>query len=108
MKRMHPVTVEGFGTFEIEEDTKLVLAIEQSGVDISHRCGGNARCVTCQVHMIEGNPEMGEVERNSLEEDGLLGQVRLSCQIRVREPLSVKVGMLASEKGWEPGTDVEP
>ncbi len=108
MSIKHSVVVDGFGTFEIEEGTKLVLGIEQSGVDISHRCGGNARCVTCQVQMLEGDPEMGDVERDSLEEDGLLGQVRLSCQIRVKGPMRVKVNMIASEKGWDPGVDVEP
>jgi len=107
MSKTHSVTVEGFGTFEVEEGTKLVKAIEANGYDISHRCGGNARCVTCQVEMLSGDPAMGEVERNSLEEDGLLGQVRLSCQIRVDQPLNVKVNMRASEKGWDPGAEVE-
>jgi hypothetical protein len=58
---------------------------------------------------IEGpEPEMGEAEKVSLEEDGVLGEFRLSCQIRVDRDLKLKVHMLASEKGWEPGHEVEP
>ena len=104
----HPVTVEGFGTFEIEEGTKLVLAIEQSGVDISHRCGGNARCTTCRVQFFSEEPPMGDKEKDCLEEDGVLGEFRLSCQSRVDRPMSVNVLMRASEQGWDPGIDVEP
>ncbi len=104
----HPVTVEGFGTYQIEEGTKLVLAIEQSGIDISHRCGGNARCTTCRVQFLSPEPPMREKEHDCLEEDGVLGQFRLSCQSRVTGPMHVKVLMLASEQGWNPGIEVEP
>lgn len=104
---MHPVTIEGFGTFEIEEGTKLVKAIEASGFDISHRCGGNARCTTCNVKFLGDEPAMGETERACLEEDGEMGNFRLSCQVRVNGPLHVQVLTRASEKGWEPGAEVE-
>jgi ferredoxin len=51
---------------------------------------------------------MGETERASLEEDGVLGQFRLSCQIRVDRDIRCKVLMRASEQGWEPGVELEP
>ena len=104
----HKVTVEGFGSFDVEEGTKLVLAIEQNGVDISHRCGGEAKCTTCRVKYITPEPPMGQVELDSLEEDGVLGQFRLSCQYRVDADTHVEVLMRASEQGWTPGADVDP
>jgi len=104
----YPVTAEGFGTFEVEEGTKLVLALEQNGVDVSHRCGGQARCTTCRVQFHSEEPPMGEAERQSLDEDGVLGQFRLSCQVRVDRPMHVSVLMRASDQGWEPGVEVEP
>lgn len=103
----HKLTVEGFGTFDVEDGTKLVLAIERNGVDISHRCGGNARCTTCRVQFLSEEPPMGQKEHDSLEEDGVLGQFRLSCQSRVDKDMHVKVLMLASEQGWDPGIEVE-
>lgn len=51
---------------------------------------------------------MHDVERACLEEDGVLGQFRLSCQIRVDRDMEVEVLMRASEQGWEPGVDLEP
>ena len=104
----HPVTVPGRGTFEVPEGTKLVLAIEQNGIDISHRCGGQAKCTTCNVKFSSEEPPMGQVEQLCLEEDGVMGEFRLSCQIRVDRPMKVTPLTLASEKGWEPGGEVEP
>lgn len=103
----HKVTVDGFGTYDVAEGTKLVLAIEQNGIDISHRCGGNARCTTCRVKFKSEEPPMGEKEHDCLEEDGVLGQFRLSCQSRVDRDMHVEVLMLASKQGWDPGIEVE-
>ncbi len=97
--------VEGEKTFDVEPGKKLVLGIEDAGIDILHRCGGFARCTTCRVEFSAGEPsEMNPAERETLEEDGLLGQYRLSCQIRVgTDPMTVKVWGRASEKGIPPG-----
>lgn len=103
----YKVTAEGFGTFEVEEGTKLVLALERNGVDVSHRCGGNARCTTCRVVYEGWEPPMADKEHDCLEEDGVLGQFRLSCQYRVDHDVEVKVLMRASEQGWDPGVEVE-
>ncbi len=105
----HTIRAEGFEPFEVESGKKLVLALEENGVDVSHRCGGLARCTTCRVNITAGEePPMGQAEHDSLEEDGVLGQFRLSCQIRVDRDLDVQVLMRASEKGWEPGPTPEP
>ncbi len=104
----HSITAQGFGTYEVEEGTKLVLALENNSVDVSHRCGGQARCTTCRVKFLSDEPPMGDVERACLEEDGVLGQFRLSCQIRVDQAMEVEVLMTASSQGWTPGGDVEP
>jgi hypothetical protein len=104
----HTIQAEGFEAFSVESGTKLALAIEQAGIDISHRCGGNARCTTCRVAFTSEEPPMGETEKDCLVEDGVLGEFRLSCQIRVDRDMDLKVLMRASEKGWDPGVDLEP
>src|ERR687885_225253 len=105
MPKVEAETATGLQTFEAPEGRKLVLCIEDAGIDILHRCGGFARCTTCRVHFLEGEPsEMGAAERETLEEDGLLGQFRLSCQIRVADqPMTVQVVNRAHEKGIPPG-----
>ena len=63
---MPTVTVEGEKSFEVEAGKKLVLAIEDAGIDVMHRCGGNARCTTCRVEVLAGDPAPAaevEIER---------------------------------------------
>jgi ferredoxin len=102
---MPTVTVEGAGSFEVESGKKLVLAVEDAGIDILHRCGGNARCTTCRVQILTGDPPpMEAVERERLaRETDLPPNARLSCQIRVNSDLTVAVINRASQVGVDPG-----
>ena len=102
---MPTVTVQGEKSFEVPSGKKLVLGIEDAGIDILHRCGGNARCTTCKVEFVSGEPaEFGKEERATLEEDGCLGKYRLSCQIRLgTEDMTVTGLSRASERGIPPG-----
>ncbi len=101
------IEVEGFPPFGAESGASLARAVELGGVDISHRCGGQAKCTTCAVVFSTPEPPMNDVERASLEEDGVLGEFRLACQIPVEEipgeDAKVRVLNRASEKGWDPG-----
>ncbi|MSO56118.1 MAG: (2Fe-2S)-binding protein [Acidobacteria bacterium] len=88
---MPKLTVEGYGTFEVAANKRLVLAIEQDGhVDIMHACGGNARCTTCRVEFVEGEPsKMTAAEKERLTVRDLKG-VRLSCQILCDQDMAVR------------------
>src|SRR5947209_3496466 len=101
---MPKVTVEGETSFDVEAGTKLVLAIEDAGIDIMHRCGGNARCTTCRVQVVSGDlAPMGDLERTRLEREASLGpDIRLSCQVRVESDLTVNVLGRAAASGVEP------
>jgi ferredoxin len=98
-------TASGLVEFEAPVGKKLVLAIEDAGIDILHRCGGNARCTTCRVEILDGTPEeMHELERNRLAiEAELADNVRLSCQIHLSEDLKVRVINQASVRGMDAG-----
>ncbi|MEJ8547956.1 2Fe-2S iron-sulfur cluster-binding protein [Brevibacillus borstelensis] len=102
---MPKIEVLGKGTFEVAEGTKLVLALEDNGVDILHRCGGNARCTTCRVEVLSGDlGPMGEAEAKLREAKGITDEkIRLSCQIRVVSDASVKPLMTVSESGMDAG-----
>ena len=105
MPKIEAETATGAREFEAEAGRKLVLAIEDAGIDILHRCGGNAKCTTCRVEVLEGDAgEMGELERNRLAmETGLAENVRLSCQVHVSGDMHVRVINQSSVRGLDPG-----
>lgn len=112
---MAKLEIEGEGVFEIEDGRRLVLAIEQdAGVDIMHRCGGNARCTTCRVEYLEGEPEtMTRAELEALQKRDALGQFRLSCQALCDHDMKVRPLMRFSESeapspGAEPDARITP
>ncbi len=88
---MPKLTVEGVGTFDVPMGKRLVLALtDEAGVDQLHACGGNARCTTCRVEFVAGEPATWtEAERQVLAARGLSG-VRLSCQILCDHDMTVR------------------
>jgi len=88
---MPRLTVEGVGECDVPAGKRLVLAlIDEAGIDQLHACGGNARCTTCRVEFIAGEPPtMTEAERAVLTARGLAG-VRLSCQILCDHDMAVR------------------
>jgi ferredoxin len=107
---MPKLTVEGFEPVEVEPGKRLVLAIEQDAkVDVLHACGGNARCTTCRVEFIAGEPEtMTVAERNVLAAKGAIG-VRLSCQIVCGHDMTVRaVSRLTGSGRPDPGPAPAP
>lgn len=111
---MPKLTVEGVGTFDVESGKRLVLALEQDAqIDQLHACGGRARCTTCRVEFVDGEPgAMTVAERNVLAARGLSG-VRLSCQISCDHDMTVRAisrlaGSGRADAGPTPAAVIEP
>jgi ferredoxin len=88
---MPKLTVEGHAPVDVEAGKRLVLALEQDAhIDQLHACGGNARCTTCRVEFIDGEPStMTAAEKHVMNARGLTG-VRLSCQIACDHDMTVR------------------
>jgi ferredoxin len=111
---MPKLTVEGVGEFEVPAGKRLVLALEdEAKVDQLHACGGNARCTTCRVEFIAGEPDqMTVAEKTVLAARGLSG-VRLSCQILCDHDMAVRcISRLAGSgrpnAGNRPADTIQP
>lgn len=88
---MPTITVTNFGVFDVPANTRLVNALEDAGIPILHRCGGNARCTTCRVKFHSGEPRqitLAEIQKWS--ERGESGY-RLSCQCLVEGDMHLTV-----------------
>ncbi len=111
---MPKLTVEGVGTFDVPAGKRLVLALEQDArIDQMHACGGNARCTTCRVEFVAGEPaKQTRAERERLAAKGLTG-VRLSCQITCDQDMTVRaISRLAGsgrpDAGPTPAAEITP
>src|SRR5690242_7564755 len=114
---MPQLTVEGVGSFEVPQDKRLVNALsDEAGIDQLHACGGQARCTTCRVQFIAGEPEtMTEAEKSVLQLRNLLTMpgIRLSCQILCDHDMTVRaISRLAGsgrmDVGKRPADQIEP
>lgn len=111
---MPKLNVEGVGEFDIPQGKRLVLALEdEAGIDQLHACGGNARCTTCRVQFVAGEPDrMTAAEKSTLAARGLTG-VRLSCQIPSEQDMTVRaISRLAGsgrlDAGPRPADTIQP
>ena len=97
---MPKLTVEDVGSFEVPQGKRLVLALmDEAGIDQLHACGGNARCTTCRVEFVSGEPPtMTDAERAVLTARGLTG-VRLSCQILCDHDMAVRAISRLADSG---------
>jgi len=103
---MARITVKSGNTFEADANKRLVLALEDSGVDILHRCGGFARCTTCRVVVHVGEPDkMTKAELDKLRANEKLGTFRLSCQILCDHDMTVEPLMRLSTTDYEEAGD---
>lgn len=98
----------------VPADKRLVLAVEQdANVDILHACGGYARCTTCRIEFVEGEPaHMTVAERERLQAKGLSG-VRLSCQILCDHDMTIRAisrleGSGRADAGATPELSITP
>ena len=111
---MPKLTVEGVDPVEVPAGKRLVNALtDEGGVDQLHACGGNARCTTCRVEFVSGEPaKMTDHEKALLAARGLT-HVRLSCQIQCDHDMTVRAisrlaGSGRKDAGPRPADDIQP
>ncbi len=105
------LTVQDFRTVEIPVGKRLVKAlVDDAGTDQLHACGGNARCTTCRVKFISGEPDrITSAERELRQVRGIdeLG-VRLSCQILCENDMTIElISRLAGSGRKDQGSPVD-
>ena len=107
---MPNLTVEHVGTFAVPEAKRLVLALEQDAhIDQLHACGGRARCTTCRVQFVSGEPPTWtKAEIAALAAKNASG-VRLSCQILCDHDMTVRaISRLEGSGRPDPGPTPQP
>ena len=82
---------------KIHTGTTLLEASLMHNIEHAHVCGGNGRCSTCRVRVIDGAENLSapeSIEKNLLVKIGAESDVRLACQARAQG--DVKIAPLIS------------
>jgi 2Fe-2S ferredoxin len=91
-------------TGEVPAGMSLLDAAEKVGLEMRHDCGGFATCSTCRIWVIEGMPNLTEIdldEENMLEEADLAAPFRLSCQAKIQGDVILQIP--DEEMEWSKG-----
>lgn len=74
-----------------EGGSSLLNILGSKNIFIPSACGGRGSCGYCKVKVVEGGGPVLPTETGWLDKDELMENVRLSCQLKVREDLKIKI-----------------
>lgn len=76
---------------EVEGGEPLLSALKGQGIFIPSACGGRGSCGLCKVRILEGGGPLLPTETPHLSPEEIDNQVRLSCQVKVREDMALEI-----------------
>lgn len=89
-------------SIEVPVGDKLLSVLADNGIFLSSACGGGGTCAQCKVVLKEGGGDVLATERSKLTRGDIREKWRLSCQVAVKEDLSIEVPAEMFEiKKWE-------
>jgi Na+-transporting NADH:ubiquinone oxidoreductase subunit F len=78
-------------SFDTEAGSSLLDTLGDRGVYIPSACGGKGSCGVCTVKVHEGGGEMLPTELSHISRGEARDNLRLSCQVKVREDMRVEI-----------------
>ena len=96
-------------------DSTVLEAILKAKINHIHVCGGNARCTTCRIYIMDGLSNClprNEKEKQLAEKLGFPQNIRLACQTRISGNITIRrpvvddldVAIILKQFGDAPGT----
>jgi len=95
------VVIKGERTIVINDDAEksihaptgatLLSALTQNDVLLPSACGGKGSCGLCKCKVEAGGRDILPTELAHLSRNERLGQIRLSCQLKVKEDMSIRI-----------------
>ncbi len=82
---------EGQKKLEVQGGSSLLSTLADNEIFIPSACGGKATCAYCKVRVLSGAGMISPIELPSLTEEDLKNNVRLSCQVKIREDLTISI-----------------
>jgi Na+-transporting NADH:ubiquinone oxidoreductase subunit F len=85
------ITINGDTTITVDGGSSLLESLTANKIFIPSACGGGGTCAYCKVKVLEGGGQLLPIEEPYLDEEERKQEVRLSCQVKVRNPLRIEI-----------------
>jgi len=96
------ININGQKDIHVPKGGKLMNALAEEGIFVSSACGGGGTCAQCIVKVLEGGGEILATEQGHINKKEAREGCRLSCQVAVKQDMTVEVPEEAFEtKKWE-------
>lgn len=111
---MPSLNIKDIGSYEIASGKRLINAIiDDAAADQHYSCGGNAKCTSCRVEFLAGEPQkITEAEKALLAANGLdqTPGIRLTCQMLCENDMTIKllVPKPPAKNPAHPTVDIQP
>ena len=85
------ITVNGTRQISVAGGRALLTALKEQQIFIPSACGGRGSCGLCKVAVLEGGGPLLPTETPWLTPEEQQDRIRLSCQLKVRRDLSIRI-----------------
>jgi adenylate cyclase len=104
-------------TIETSGNKSILATTLGAGIDHTHVCGGNARCSTCRVYIMDGLDNClprNEKEQRLAHRLGFPPNIRLACQTKITGDITIRrpviddldIEIILKQLGDAPGTQL--
>lgn len=88
---MIDITINEKKKLEVRGGESLLSALSSEKIFIPSACGGKGTCGYCKVKVLEGGGPVLPTESGFLSPEEMEAGVRLSCQIKLKEPIHIEI-----------------
>lgn len=89
-------------TLTVPAGGKLLGCLADAGIFVSSACGGGGTCAQCKVKVLDGGGDILPTEKNHISRRQAKEGERLSCQVAVKQNMTIEVPAEAFEtKKWQ-------
>lgn len=86
----------------VKPGSTLLNTLAENNLFLASACGGGGTCAMCTCNIMEGGGEVLPTETNHLNRKQVADNVRLACQVKVKEDMKIKVpDEVFGVKKWE-------
>lgn len=85
------IVINGERIYEVQGGNHLLGSLQEHDIFIPSACGGRGSCGLCKVAVLEGGGPVLPTETPYLTREEIENHIRLSCQVRVRNDIDIRI-----------------